>query len=99
MEKVYTAGPMSGPDYHKTFGEMALLLRAAGYEPLNHAATIPQDADRATAIKKCFAMIDASDYAYFMPGWKTRRRVPSGTRLLRVHRETVLLWSPCHNQG
>ena len=69
MEKVYIAGPMSSPDYQKTFGEAAVRLEAEGYEVLNPAAAIPADADRPAAMRICLAMIDVADSMYFLPNW------------------------------
>ena len=67
---VYIAGPITGvPKYWEAFEKAEDELTADGYIVLT-PSRLPEGMAPAQYMKICFAMIDAADAVYFLPGWQ-----------------------------
>lgn len=70
---VYIAGPITGvPKYWEAFEKAEDELTSDGYIALT-PTRLPQGLTLAQCMKICFAMIDAADAVYFLPGWQNSR--------------------------
>lgn len=74
MQKVvYISGPITGaPFYKETFEAVEIELKALGYIALN-PAWLPYGMTNEQYMRINFAMIDAADAVYFMPGWENSK--------------------------
>lgn len=70
---IYIAGPITGvPQYWEAFEKAEEELTADGYIVLT-PSRMPQGMTPAQYMKICFAMIDAADAVYFLPGWQNSK--------------------------
>ena len=74
MQKVvYISGPITGaPFYKETFEAVEIELKTLGYIALN-PAWLPYGMNNEQYMRINFAMIDAADAVYFMPGWENSK--------------------------
>lgn len=68
---VYIAGKISGnlENYKAEFQAAEDKLRALGFEKILKPSVLPDNLGYEQYMPICFAMIDVSDYIYFIDGW------------------------------
>lgn len=70
---IYISGPITGvPDYWKNFFNAAIRLEDQGFIVLN-PARLPAGMTNEQYMRINFAMIDAADAVYFLPGWENSK--------------------------
>lgn len=71
--KVFLSGGVSNvPDYRARFAEAERILTAAGHQVIS-PAVLPGWLTHAQAMRICYAMLDAADAIYLLPGWRQSR--------------------------
>lgn len=69
----YISGPITGvPYYWENFEEAERQLWSIGHSVLN-PAKLPQGMTNEQYMRINFAMIDAADAVYFLPGWENSK--------------------------
>lgn len=88
-KRIYIAGPVTGTEgYEDRFRRAEVLLRDAGYEPVNPVAPglVPGKGYR-YYINRGLRMLEDCDAICLLPGWTGSR----GTKLEKWYAETVML--------